>query len=231
MARPGVETAGQGEALDPQFLETRFMMGSPNPFRPIDDIQVAKETGSLTCPTTLCQDAVDQNKNPVAVFLYPVSENEHKDLLLICNRCGYEVVYRVRTGKFEPRPGRVYPEGFIAPRMRVARPVRVKPERKTRAQRRAERKVRAEVKAVRKRPGVTAAAVIPGTPEPSTPSPADVAAAKAAVSMLSPAEAALLLKLTEKQVRRAVRKGKLTGTKVDGAVRIPVTAIAEYLRG
>lgn len=93
-----------GEAIAPEVLQTQFAMGSPNPFMPIGDIQVAQDMTAITCPTDFCRNRTGETR----VFLHPVSQNDQGDILLICGniQCGYETVYRVGTRTFEPRPGR-----------------------------------------------------------------------------------------------------------------------------
>jgi len=106
--------AAAGDAIDPQILRMNFAMGSPNPFRPIEDIQVAREILAIACPSAVCT----RQSSEAAVFLHPVSQNEHGDILLTCGNwaCGYETVLRVATRTFEPRPGRPT-EGFVAPEL------------------------------------------------------------------------------------------------------------------
>lgn len=102
-----------GDAMDPQMLKMNFAMGSPNPFRPIEDIQVAREAMAITCPSNICKNMSGE----AAVYLHPVSQNEVGDILLACGNwsCGYEAVLRVGPPvRFEPRPGRPV-DTFVAP--------------------------------------------------------------------------------------------------------------------
>jgi len=74
-----------------------------DPFRP-HDIQTPPGVSGRPpiCPSITCL----ANQEQIVYFLYINNSNAKGDVLLTCLNCGYETVFRVSTGAYEPRPGR-----------------------------------------------------------------------------------------------------------------------------
>ncbi len=109
------------------FVKPPMQSGEPttfgvalDPFKPQDIIQ---PSGLMQTPPRC--------PGHEAVFLQAVNQNQVGDILFTCLYEGYEAVYRVLTGKFEPRPGRET-EGWVPPllmpRSEVAKSKTVKPK-------------------------------------------------------------------------------------------------------
>lgn len=104
-----------------------FAHASIDPFRPQD---LLVPPGLISAPPACPEPA---HATEAAVFLQHVNSNLAGDILLVCGGCGYETVYRVATGAFEPRPFRVYAAGFHPPRIGTASPGSASPVRQKRA--------------------------------------------------------------------------------------------------
>jgi len=88
-------------------LAARTMEASAgDPFRPAD--RVTPYSDAFVPP------ACPRHENEV--LLYAVNQNDKGDGLFACYTCGYETVYRVGSGHFEPRPGREV-QGWMPPRI------------------------------------------------------------------------------------------------------------------
>ncbi len=100
--------------LDPA-RQIGFAHASVDPFRPQD---LVVPPGLVSAPPA-CPETTHGTVE-AAIFLQHVSSNAAGDILLVCGGCGYETVYRIVAGTFEPRPFRVYPDGFRPPRFGTA---------------------------------------------------------------------------------------------------------------